>query len=133
MSGYRYITGVGVPALLALLGVVGKKLARQGRGWKARDFYLGVEFTLAAVSAALVNIFDLLNPSRSAPGSRAALLANVTVAFVGMLLFMFVLSLHRDWESNERHSAKELFWLLGVANAIGLVLLVIGIISIPEG
>lgn len=128
---YRYQTGIGVPLLLALLGVIGKKLVRQTRGWKARDFYLGVELTLAAVSSALLNIFDLLNPDRKGTDNHRVLLSNFVVTVLGMLLFMFVLSLHRDWESNNQHPKKEAFWLLGVSNAIGFGLLVAGIILIP--
>lgn len=142
---YTWKTGIGVPVLLSLLGVLGKKLARGGGatgGFKRQDFYLGSEFTLAAVSTALLNIFDLLKPARTVPGPRDALLANILVAFCGMLLFMFVLSLHQDWESNGMLIAagnpgksvkREMFWLLGICNLIGLGLLIMGIILIPEG
>jgi hypothetical protein len=135
---YTWKTGIGVPVLLALLGVLGKKLARGGGatgGFKRQDFYLGPEFTLAAVSTALLNIFDLLKPARPLPGPRDALLANILVGFSGMLLFMFVLSLHQDWESNGMVIAAgnagksirwEMFWLLGICNLIGLGLLIIG-------
>ncbi len=116
-----------MPLLLVLLGVIGKKLVRQTRGWKARDFYLGVELTLAAVSSALLNIFDSLNPDRKEADNHRVLLSNFVVTVLGMLLFMFVLSLHRDWESNSQHPKKEAFWLLGVSNMIGFGLLVAGI------
>jgi hypothetical protein len=138
---FIYITGIGVPVLLAILGVLGKKLAR-GKGWKRQDFYLGPEFTLAAVSAALLNIFDLLNPSRATPGNPGILLSNVIVAFLGVVLFMFVVSLHQDWESNGdviangnpgKSVKRELFWLLGICNMIGFGLLLAGIIAMPEG
>ena len=96
---YNWITGVGVPVLLAILGVFGKKLARGGvtTGFKRQDFYLGPEFTLAAVSASLVNVFDLLKPGRAIPASREALLSNFIAGFFGLVLFLFVLSIHQDW------------------------------------
>ena len=128
---YRYISGIGVPILLSLLGIFGKKLVR-GKGWKRSDFYLGVEFTLAALSAALVNIFDLLRPNRvRTEGDNTILLANFIVALFSLLMFMFVLSLHQDWESSDATRGKQLLWLAGISNAIGFGLLLMVIILIP--
>ncbi len=131
--------------LLALIGVIGKKLARGNATssvFKRQDFYLGPEFTLAAVSASLLNIFDLLKPTRTIPGSRGALLSNFIIGFMGIVLFMLVLSFHQDWESNGgvieagqpgKSIKMELFWLLVVCNVVGFGLLIAGIILIPEG
>src|SRR6266849_9766663 len=122
---YRAVSGVGLPLLLAAFGIFGKKLARgvQG-GWKRSDFYLGVEFTLAAVSAALINILDaLLKPSSVTKAlERGMLLGNVGVAIGGLFLFMFVLTMHQDYENEKNIDAarkRELKALAGVCNVIG--------------
>src|SRR5579864_7003527 len=96
---YRVIVGAGVPLVLAIVGILGKKLAR-GKGWRRADFYLGVEFTLAGVSTALASIFDLLlKPGRNPQAvDSKLLLLNFLVAFVGMVFFMLVTSFHQDYE-----------------------------------
>src|SRR5437899_12090195 len=94
VSSFRYFTGIAIPTLLLLGGVIGKKLSRQIKGWKRTDFYLGAELTLAAVSAALINVFDLLRPDRTAAqDNHRILLSNLIVAGLGGILFLFVLSL----------------------------------------
>ena len=134
---FRYVTGVGVPLVLMLIGVLGKKLSRRSRGWIRNDFYLGGELTLAAISSALLNIFDLLKPGQTTMPNSIALLSNFLIAFVGFGLFLFVLSMHQDYESNEVGGAnpsrrKQLFVLAGVCNVIGFGLLLAGIILIPR-
>jgi hypothetical protein len=135
MTGFEYraLSGVGLPVFLAALGIFGKKLARGVRGgWKRSDFYLGVEFTLAAVSAGLINILDaLLKPSALAKAlDRGMLLGNIGVAIGGLFFFMFVLTMHQDYEDEKNVDAgrkKELKALAGVCNAIGFGMLVAGI------
>jgi hypothetical protein len=133
---YRLVSGAGVPLVLAVLGILGKKLAR-GKGnpsWRRSDFYLGVEFTLAGVAAALINLLEiLLKPGRNlAPGDGTLLMLNFGTLFFGMLLFMFVLSFHQDYE-DEKHMdiarKKELKMLGGVCNAIGFAVLLMGVAS----
>jgi len=142
---YTWFTGILVPIILVILGVISKKLVRgaaTSTGFKRQDFYLGPELTLAAISAALLNIFDILKITRTSPVSRIALLPNIIIAFMGFVLFMLVLSFHQDWASNGaiieagkpgKSTKKELFWLLFICNVIGFGLLVAGIILIPEG
>ncbi|SRR6266436_3974854 len=130
---YRIISGVGLPMFLAALGIFGKKLARGVRGgWKRSDFYLGVEFTLAAISAALINILDALaKPGMDAkPLEKGMLLGNIVVAIGGLFLFMAVLSMHQDYENESNVDAarkRELKALAGVCNVIGFGMLVAGI------
>jgi hypothetical protein len=45
------------PSLFLLAGAPAKKISR-GQGWKRHDFFLGIEFTLSAMSTGLVYIFD---------------------------------------------------------------------------
>lgn len=132
---YRVYPGLGVPVGLAVVGILGKKLTRgAGGGWCSSDFYLGVEFTLAAVSAALLNLFDFLKPNRPLQASDTkVLLANFLVAFIGMILFIFVLSLHQDYQGNPKKSQRrQLVVLAGVANMLGFLILAIGVILMPN-
>lgn len=130
---YRFVSGVGLPLLLAAFGIFGKKLARGvSGGWKRSDFYLGVEFTLAAVSAALINILDaLLKPGTDTmPLEKGMLLGNIGVAIGGLFLFMFVLTMHQDYENDKNADdarKRELKALAGVCNVIGFGMLVAGI------
>lgn len=117
---------------LAVLGVVGKKVAR-GPGWKREDVYLGVEFTLAGVSAALLNIFEFLKPVRNLDAFEKKLLgANVATAFLGLILFTFALSMHQDYGGNSNRSRRaQLFWLAFVSNVLGFAVLVAAIMVMP--
>jgi hypothetical protein len=133
---YRLVSGAGVPLVLAVLGILGKKLAR-GKGnpsWKRSDFYLGVEFTLAGVAAALINLLEmLLKPGRNLGAGDVKFLAlNLGTLFFGMLLFMLVLSFHQDYEDERNADAarkKELKILGGVCNAVGFAVLLMGVAS----
>ena len=135
MTGFEYrcASGIGLPMFLAMLGVFGKKLARgAGGGWRRSDFYLGVEFTLAAVSAALINILEaLIKPSAVLKTlDRGMLFGNIMVAIGGLGLFMFVLTMHQDYENENNIGParkKELKALAGICNIIGFGMLVAGI------
>jgi len=131
---YRFLVGFGVPILLSVAGILGKKLTR-GRSkpsWKRTDFYLGVELTLAGVSAGIVNMFDLLmKPGRVfQPSDGRLVLLNFVVSFLGIFLFMYVITLHQDYE-NEANTAeerkKELHMLAGLANVLGGMVLLAGV------
>jgi hypothetical protein len=136
---FRLASGCGVPLLLAVLGIIGKKLTR-GKGtpsWKRTDFYLGVEFTLAGVSAALINLLDLLlKPGTQIQVSDGRIiLGNILTLVFGMMLFMFVLSLHQDYENESNAGAlrkRELKVLAGVSNTIGFAVLLAGVVLIPN-
>lgn len=128
---YRVTVGVGVPIVLAIVGILGKKLAR-GRGWRRADFYLGVEFTLAGVSTALASIFDLLlKPGRNPDViDGKLLLLNFLVAFLGMVFFMLVISFHQDYEDQNNTGEarkKELQMLAGASNMIGFIMMLTGV------
>ncbi len=135
---YRLASGVGVPLVLALVGIIGRKLARKGDPpWKRSDFYLGVEFTLVGISAALINLLDtLLKPGRGLQTANGKLLAgNVLTLFIGMVLFLFVLSLHQDYEDEKNageERKRELKFLAGISNAIGFAVLLAGVVLVSD-
>src|SRR4051794_31114606 len=88
-----------VPAILLLAGALAKKLVRAS-GWMWQDFYLGIEFTLAAMSSGLVYIFDLVKVIAKAPGADLKDKLSYTALFlcVTFFLFLYVLGVHQDWE-----------------------------------
>src|SRR5690348_3894959 len=92
LSAYRYGVGIGVPLVILLLGLIGRKVAR-GRGWAAGDFYLGPELTLAGVSGALVNILELLKPANSTFGLLEKKLTggNIALCMLGLLTYYLIL------------------------------------------
>jgi hypothetical protein len=97
-----YTVALGVPLFLLVSGTLAKKLAR-GPGWLRTDFFLGVQLTMAAISSALINMFELakqLSSGSSSAHASAGLTA--TAVFLAMTLFslLVVMSLHQDWEDN---------------------------------
>jgi hypothetical protein len=129
--GYRLTVGFGVPIVLALFGILAKKLTRAAGPFRRTDFYLGTEFALAGVSAALVNIFGfLLNPAHVLrPGDRGLLLGNFLLVVFGLLAFIFVISMRQQYENAGHTGAarrEEIKMLTGWSNALGGLILLIG-------
>jgi hypothetical protein len=122
---YRYQVGLIVPLVTLAIGIVGKKIAR-GAGWERTDFYIGTELSLAGVSGALVNLFDLLKEDRTIGLLERKLLGgNVAIVLLGLLLFYIALSLHQDFgPSTGKSTKKQLFFLLGISNLVGLFTLI---------
>ena len=129
-----YFIAVGIPFFLLLCGAFAKKLVR-GSSWQRKDFYLGVEFTLAAMSSALVYIFDLIK-LHATPGiiDTAATMNKIaaTATFIASAFFLLllVLSIHQDWEGRIDRPHAQLLRLGGLANLVGAGLLAIFILVV---
>lgn len=124
-TAYRLGVGAGIPALICAIGVVGRKVAR-GKGWTYEDFYVGAELTLAGVAGALVNLLDFLKPDRATLGllEKKLLGGNIAIGFMGLFLYYLSLSFHQDYgPASGSSKKKQLFFLFGVSNAIGLLAL----------
>lgn len=130
---YRYIVGIGVPIVLAMFGVLGKKLVR-GPGWKKEDFYIGVELNLAALANGLVSSCDLLKiPTGTLPQKMVGYaVASAVVTFFGFFMFLFLLSVHQDWESDDIDLRRKFIWLGIVSNVLGLGTLIGSTVLIPS-
>ncbi len=130
---YRYIVGIGVPLILAMFGVLGRKLIRKGPGWKREDFYIGVELTIAALANGLVSSCDLLKiPTGVLPQTMVGYaVASAVVTFFGFFMFLYLLSVHQDWESNDVDLKRRFIWLGLVSNVIGLGTLIASTVLIP--
>lgn len=139
--------------VLAIIGILGKKLTRGPAGsWKRSDFYLGAELCLAGVSVAIIDLFDLLLKPHSAEAASqvASLVAvvpagaknldvwlviqNVGIIVLGFVVFMFVLSMHQQYnnEGNADATRKKEMWLLaGLSNVVGCLVLLCAAASLP--
>jgi hypothetical protein len=122
----RYIVLVAFcfPLLIAVAGAMGKILVR-GSGISKRDFYLGQDLTLAAISAGLVNVLDIAKDAQ--PGKNEGFRLLFTGSYVGLTFFFFivVMVLHQVWErrDNAEYHKRQVFWLGFASNILGLFLL----------
>src|SRR5947207_3997367 len=96
-----YVLALGIPVILIVAGALAKKLVR-GSTWRASDFFLGVELSLAAMASGLVYVSDLARVIRT-PSESSAPIGNKMVATASFLalcffLLLWVLSTHHDWE-----------------------------------
>jgi hypothetical protein len=143
----KYTVALGIPIILMICGSVAKKLVR-GSGWEKPDFYLGVEFALAAMSSAFLHIYDLaseIQKMNSGSGSPATPLSQTVAASINQLhtqlsltagflcvtfcLLLYILALHQDWEKHKGVNGQFLrlgIWsnLLGCGLMCAFVLLV---------
>ena len=129
---YRYIVGLGVPLILAMFGVLGKKIVR-GPGWRRTDFYIGVELTLAALANGLVSSCELLKLANGGLPRRAGLyaVASAIVTLFGFFMFLILLSIHQDKESDEGDLRGKFIWLGLISNVLGLGTLIASTMLIP--
>lgn len=116
-----YLVALGIPILLILSGAVAKKLVR-GSGWRLKDFYLGVEISLAALGAALIHIFDLNKQQLNGALLGDQLVATASFLAISFFLLLWVLSTHQDWEARTQNETGQIIWLGGVSNIIGILL-----------
>ncbi|HDC4602575.1 TPA: hypothetical protein O8U20_004057 [Enterobacter cloacae] len=122
--GNKYFVALVFPLMMILCGGVIKKLARSSF-WQKSDFYFGGELILAAMGAALLNLYDLTSLVKS-PMLPAEMVNKylwttsfIIICFVTLLL---VVSVHQDLEKRTG-SPRLQFWVLGpLFNFIGVFL-----------
>jgi hypothetical protein len=107
-----------VPIAVSTLTCYAKKLVRRQRGFKATDFYFGVEFVLASISGCLTSLTD--------SGSDSDMIASLLL--ICILCLFHVISIHQDREGTNPES--EIFWLVGVCNSIGIFLMILYLILV---
>lgn len=121
----RYIVAIFVPLLLFFCGAFAKKLVR-GTTWERRDFFLGVELTLAAMSSGLIYFFELVkftpNGIVGSPNPEKVAETAIFVALCFFLLF-WVLSTHQDWEKVPPSTKGQFSRLVVFSNFVGAGLL----------
>lgn len=134
---HPYFAAIVIPAAIILLGALAKKLVR-GTPFERYDFFLGVEGVLAAMSAALIYVFEVL---RVFSGQDNASLENLkpvgfSVGFtvICLLILFALMGLHQDWTREERESQfAAQVWRLGVCGNILGFGLVSGFIVFVKG
>lgn len=125
MLSNPYITALVVPIVLILCSAVAKKLVR-GSGWQRSDFFLGVELSLAAMAAGLVNFLDLTKPALTGAAPLSPQKTTETAVFVAICFFLllWVLSTHQDWERKPQSPKGQVIWLGVISNLVGAGLMI---------
>jgi len=122
----QYLIALGIPTILLISGEMAKKLVR-GTGWQRFDFFLGVEFTLASMSSALIHFFDLVkgdsNPASGTGIVMPQVAATSTFVAIAFFLLLFVLATHQDWEKRNNNPTGQILWLGLMSNFVGAGLL----------
>lgn len=118
-----YFIALGIPIVLLFSGAVAKKLVR-GSTWVRSDFFLGVELALAAMSAALVFLFDLSTGQNTVSPALDKVAATGGFLALCFFLLLWIMSTHQDWEARDEVPRKQIIRLGVLANGIGAGLLV---------
>jgi hypothetical protein len=120
----RYVIFVALllPLLLAVAGSLGKKLVR-GTPFRRSDLFLGLDLTLGALSAGLVNLLDLAKDAATVPNLTATLFFTAGYIATTFFFFLIILTLHQAWEKRENEPLKQILCLGVASNGIGLSLL----------
>src|SRR5437660_1241390 len=123
--------GLIVTAAFIALGIFGNALARSDFGWK--DFCLGLEGALAALSGAGVYGFELFNKAaelqQGTPEFKAAYdqqHLNYGFLIAALVAYVAVATFHMKWDKpkfGKKHPYWQKFCLLVVANGFGLAAL----------
>lgn len=117
-----YFIAAGVPGLLLVLGAA----------WIRQDFFLGLDLALTSVASGLIYLYEVLQPGGAAAGrstvvmSAAAvnkLLAGSGYLGVSLVVMMIIMALHQDREPRTMEPMRQIFWLGGIANLAGGLLL----------
>jgi hypothetical protein len=101
--------------VLILVSAMTKKIIRGPKSpFRPEDFYLGVDLTLAAFSAAAVNVIDV--------GAKGGENLAWFFAFT-FIIFILQLAFHQEWAGLPETSIKPMILLGFFANGIGVTLL----------
>lgn len=115
----KYFVAGGIPFIILIAIAICKKIARKSRGYEKKDFYLGVDAALTALSSGVIHISDLSKKQGVDPSSYGR---TATFIVIAIALFLYVLSLQQDLEDAST-PAKSLLGKLWLSNIIGCGLL----------
>jgi hypothetical protein len=120
----KYIVGIAVPIILLFTGAFTKKLIR-GTKLKRSDFFLGVEFALAAMTSALIYCCELGRELTHKHDDNLSNHLSAGVAFLAItfVLLLVILSTHQDWEKPGADRRKQFFYLGIISNSMGSILI----------
>lgn len=127
----RFVLGIGVPLVLLLTGALTKKLVR-ATPFKKSDFFLGIEFTLGALTSALTYCCEITKESFT--GNNSDQLAKIAAigAFLvfNLILLLIVLGIHQEWEKPGVNSRSQFIHLGLFSNFLGTILILAFILLI---
>jgi hypothetical protein len=133
MNAIPYLVAIGIPVVFLIMSGLSKKIIR-GRGWDRKDFYLGIESTLAAISTQLVYIFDIVKLGNSPSGLTKDLLEKLTYTSLffalSILVLMAVLIIHQEWDNRNNNRTGQIVMLIVINNLLGAGLLIGFILAI---
>lgn len=117
MSELRIIVLIGIPIAFIIARPFAKGLVRT-TGMKLHDSYLGLEFTLAALSAELLFVIELKENSFK---SNFSDYMTITVGFVVIsILFLFIIMvIHKAFEEKGKKRWLEVLLCMFITNLLG--------------
>ena|ERR1700743_3470820 len=126
LKRYIVLVAFAFPLLIAVAGAMGKILVRSN-GVSRKDFFLGQDLTLAAISAGLVNVLDIAKDAQPGQNQGFRLLFTGSYSAFAFFVFIIIMVLHQIWEKrdNADQIKKQAFWLGCVSNGLGLFLLIL--------
>lgn len=131
-----YFVALGVPLLLIVVGAVARKLVR-GTAWIPQDFYLGIDLGLAALSAGLIHMYDIVEQMKVGAGTtpaglpvEQALLHAAGFLVLSIVAMLIVMAVHQDSEKRPRRRFRQFLWLGVVSNVVSGGLLTLFILTV---
>lgn len=115
------IPGLLAPIAFILIGAMCKKLVRSSP-FERQDFFMGIELTLATMSAQLIYLIETFQKVKSLPQAPTDnLLMTVSLFVLTLLLLITLLAVH---QSNKTSSPKmQYITLTGFSNLVGIGLM----------
>jgi hypothetical protein len=111
-----FFTALTIPVVFIFLGAIAKKLVR-AKPWERRDFYLGIELMLTAMSSGFIRLFEL--GQNWTPTSQIDVISTTSFLFAAFALFFVVIVLHQMLESRGIKRRTQIIWLCIISNLIG--------------
>lgn len=116
-----FLTSLLVSSFLLLIGSLGKTLIAMEFRWS--NFYLGPEFSLAAISAGLLNFLDMLN-AKEVGEVFWRVISTIAYLAVTFGIYMLVLCMHQNIEKRQtspQRRGSAVKWMGLLANFTGLL------------
>lgn len=115
------LPGLLAPIAFIFIGAMCKKLVRS-TPFERKDFFMGIELTLATMSAQLIFLIETFQKSKSLPQvSTDSLLMTVLLFVLTLVLLITLLAVH---QSNKNSSqSMQYLWLTAFSNIVGIGLM----------
>jgi len=115
-----YWTTFSIPGVFILLRIIVQRLI-DGPPWKIRYLYVGVDLSIFSLAASIVNVVVLLQTQNAGFADRA--IRSVIATVVVVLVMVYQITVHQEWEKDEKHNTGKTWMLCVLSNLIGLTLI----------